>query len=285
MAISDRLPDGLRLRTLGEADVGLAVLLNAEAGWNQNEADWRFMLGAGRGMGIEDDDGLLIATSMLLPFESFAWIAMILVTGQWQRRGLATVLMRHAIADCEANGWIAGLDATEQGRGIYLPLGFQDIYAIDRMAADAGFVAGEGGAGIEPLRDADLDALMAMDRVAFGAERRDLLSHLHARQPDLALKAAEGGGFILAREGRVATQLGPLVARDETTAKTLLSAALQRVEGPVFLDLVGRHEALKAWLESQGFARQRGYIRMLRGHDRALDDPTKVFLLAGPEIG
>lgn len=288
MATSEEvlLPDGLRLRPLTEADVDRAVILNTEAGWNQNGADWRFMLGAGRGTGIEDGDGLLVATSMLQPFDAFAWIAMILVTGKWQRRGLATVLMQHAIADCEANGWIAGLDATEQGRGVYLPLGFRDIYPIDRMAADAGIeLADEAGARVMPLTAANLDLLMDMDRAAFGANRRNLLAHLIPRQPELAFQAADGAGFILAREGRVATQLGPLIARDEATAQELLAAALRRVEGPVFLDLVGQHADLREWLEGLGFIRQRGYVRMLRGHGQPLDDPAKVYLLAGPEIG
>ena len=34
-----------------------------------------------------------------------------------------------------------------------------------------------------------------------------------------------------------------------------------------------------------GFRRQRGYVRMLLNRETALDDPSRVVLLAGPELG
>jgi GNAT superfamily N-acetyltransferase len=286
MAATDRLPDGLQLRRLSPADVDAAVALNAEAGWNQIDADWQYMLSAGRGMGIEDADGALVATSIVLPYQQrFAWIAMILVTASWQRKGLATMLMTRAIADCRAGGWIAGLDATEAGRQVYLPLGFKDIYPIDRLTAENVTASSDRIEQVRPLTEANIDQVVALDRQAFGADRAELLAHLRARQPDLAFIAQDGSGYILARNGRQATQLGPLIAADETTAQALVAAALARVDGTVFLDLVSRHTSLRAWLDERGFTRQRGYMRMLLDAGEALDDPERVFLLAGPELG
>ena len=41
--------------------------LSIEAGWNQNIADWRFMLGAGRGFGLKNEGGTWEASSLVLP--------------------------------------------------------------------------------------------------------------------------------------------------------------------------------------------------------------------------
>ena len=114
--------DDLIWSPLMVADVDDAVCLNEEAGWNQIAADWLFMLDHGEGTGVRS--GGLVATSILMPQgDQFAWIAMILVTSAWQRRGLAGGLMRRCMDRAQELDLVAGLDATEAGRQIYLPLG------------------------------------------------------------------------------------------------------------------------------------------------------------------
>lgn len=64
---------------------GLA--LSTEAGWNQVEDDWRFMLGAGRAFGFAEPAGTLVASGVTVEFPHYAWISMILVTPRWRRQG------------------------------------------------------------------------------------------------------------------------------------------------------------------------------------------------------
>jgi len=284
--------DGLAFRPLAVADIDDACALDAEAGWNQVAADWRYMLEAGEGLAVEAPDGRLIATGMLLPYggwdgRRFGWIAMILVTTAWQRRGIASEVMRRCIARCGELGLVAGLDATEQGRPVYLPFGFRDVYPISRWQADAVDVSAPA-TGARPLQTGEIDAVADWDGAAFGADRAPLLRHLAARSGTLAHVAGAGPelrGYVLARDGRQATQLGPLVAADRGTAEALLAAALSRVEGAVFLDGVDGHGWLAGWLQERGFRRQRGYVRMLLDRSAPLDDPARVVLLAGPELG
>ena len=281
--------DGAVIRRLGPRDVDGAVALNAEAGWNQVAADWRFMLEAGSGLAVESPDGRLVASGMVLPHaERFAWIAMILVTADWRRRGLATALMARAIEICRARGWIAGLDATEAGRPVYLPLGFRDVYGLTRWMADRPAVVDLRDPDVGPVAAADLAGIADYDAPLSGGRREGLLTHLAGRGPRLARKIVSDGrlrGFLLARDGRLATQLGPLVAEDEAVARALLSAGLAAVEGPVFLDAADRHGWLAEWLPRIGFRRQRGYTRMLLGRSDPLDDPSRTVLIAGPEFG
>ena len=78
---------------LGVGDAQAGLVLSTEAGWNQNEADWRFFLSKGVVFGLRDGDRL-VATAALLPYSAGnAWISMVLVTADFRRRGIATKLV------------------------------------------------------------------------------------------------------------------------------------------------------------------------------------------------
>lgn len=262
--------------------------LSIEAGWNQNVADWRFMLEAGRGFGLRGADGKWEASSLVLPLgDKLAWISMVLVTKNRRRGGVGTGLLKRCIAEVTAKGAVAGLDATEQGRPIYLPLGFQDLYRISRWHFD-GATDVPSAAAIRPLTSADLPALLAYDRARSGMERPALLTHLAGRQPGLAWVAAAGGrlaGFVLAREGRTAVSIGPVIAEDEATGLALIAKAASSASGPFIIDVPDAHAHIRQWLERQGAVSPRGYMRMTLGQAPGLDDPRHVFALAGPELG
>ncbi len=107
--------DGLVFRALDDDDIEGACRLSAEAGWNQVAADWQLMCRLGSGTAVVDRDAGLVATSMVLPHgPAFAWIAMILVTAGFRRRGIASALMRRALAVCAEQDRVAGLDAVNQ---------------------------------------------------------------------------------------------------------------------------------------------------------------------------
>ena len=68
-------------------DLAAAQGLVAEAGWNQNAADWRVFLELGQGFAVRDGERLA-ATAATLPYPSgFGWISMVLVGGEYRRRG------------------------------------------------------------------------------------------------------------------------------------------------------------------------------------------------------
>ena len=262
--------------------------LSIEAGWNQNVADWRFMLEAGHGFGLRGADGKWEASSLVLPLGSkLAWISMVLVTGTRRRSGVGTGLLKRCIAEVQASGAVAGLDATEQGRPIYLPLGFRDLYRIARWHFDAAKDV-PSGVPVRPLSAKDLPAVLAYDRARSGMDRPALLTHLASRQPNAAWVAEEGGrlsGFVLGREGRTACSIGPVVADNESTGLSLIGTAASSVTGPFIIDVPDAHAEIRKWLERQGAVSPRGYMRMTLGTAPGLDDPSHVFALAGPELG
>ena len=258
--------------------------LSIEAGWNQNVADWRFMLGTGHGFGLRGSDGKWEASSLVLPLgEKLAWISMVLVTQARRRGGVGTGLLNRCIAEAQANGAVAGLDATEQGRPIYLPLGFRDLYRISRWHFD-GVKEMPPTDAVRRMAIADLPGMRAYDHELSSMNRPALLAHLAVRQPAMAL-VSDAGGFVLGREGRTAYSIGPVVADDEATGLALIAKAASSVPGPFIIDVPDRHTKIRRWLERQGAVSPRGYVRMTLGSAPGLDDPSHVFALAGPELG
>jgi hypothetical protein len=266
--------------------------LSIEAGWNQNLADWRFMLGAGRGFGLKNAAGAWEASSLVLPLgQQLAWISMVLVTMSRRSGGVGTSLLKRCLDEVKANDAVAGLDATEQGRPIYLKLGFHDLYKISRwhLKAAASVVAPPAGIAVRPFTIADLPRLATYDRPLSGMERPTLLAHLATRQPDLAWVAetpsGKLAGFALGREGRGASSIGPVIADSEAVALALISKATGAAKGPFIIDVPEAHGEVRRWLEAGGAVSPRGYMRMTLGTAKKLDDPSHVFALAGPELG
>jgi hypothetical protein len=127
----------------------------------------------------------------------------------------------------------------------------------------------------------------AYDARAFGLDRAHILRHLLGRAPTLAHVAEKAGrvrGFVLGRDGRQATQIGPILAEDDATAIALVRAALRNTRGPVYIDSFDAQGAFNDYLAARGFAVQRGFTRMLVERSAQFDDPRRSFAIAGPEL-
>ncbi|HLE56674.1 MAG TPA: GNAT family N-acetyltransferase, partial [Rhodothermia bacterium] len=121
----------LSLVALAAEDVGSCLALSEGAGWNQTAEDWLFQLRVGTGKGLKTDRGELIATGIVLRAdEDLGWIAMVLVSAAWRRRGLGRRVMERIIANSPYRH--LALDATEVGRGLYEGLGFRPLEKIVR---------------------------------------------------------------------------------------------------------------------------------------------------------
>jgi predicted N-acetyltransferase YhbS len=246
-----------------------------------------------------------LATGAVLPYSGdFAWISMVLVTASRRRQGIGTSILETCCAELARRGLVAVLDATPAGERIYRPLGFEGMFNLSRWqgvsdpreatssgvrtiatrAITLGAIATRSMA-TRSMAAADLAAVTATDAAAFGADRRFLLQSLFARLPQLAFLAKDDAGFVLARPGRIATQIGPLVATNEDVAAALLDAALGCVSGPVFLDLIDGREILTARLQQRGFTVQRPFLRMGLKRSVPFGDATRLFVVAGPEFG
>ena len=283
--------------SLSSSELDDVAALIAEAQWNQVAADWRVFLALGRLYAATTPSGRIVATTATLPYGGrFAWISMVLVAGSYRRRGLATLLMRRAIDELVAGGLVPLLDATPAGRAVYRALGFADCWSFGRLLrrdspilpspARAGGLA--RGVTVRAICDADWPQLRAFDATAFGAERNAVLAGLRGRLRCAELVAETTGrivGFMLGRDGRLASHLGPLIAESDDIAEALLARAVCDTAGPLFIDVADKKSATKTFLQQQGFMVSRPFTRMAYGGAIRFDDPARTYAVVGPEFG
>jgi len=280
--------------SLTASELGDVGALVREARWNQLAADWRIFIEFGRLYAVHSEAGRIVATTATLPYGGrFAWISMVLVAGEYRRRGLATAMLRRAMADLTAAKLVPVLDATPDGHAVYRRLGFEDSWGFQRLIRRerqraAGNVSAPAGVTVRPIADADWPALCAYDAAAFGADRSAVLAGLRGRLPAAELVAARGdgiAGFLLGRHGGLAAQIGPLIADDDAAAGALAARALEEIEGPLFVDLADSKRGLRSALDARGFTAARPFTRMLYGSSARFDDAARTFAVVGPEFG
>ncbi|WP_439576798.1 GNAT family N-acetyltransferase [Elioraea sp.] len=275
------------IHPLAEADLDTAFALSTAAGWNQTIADWRHFLRDGSVWGIEAD-GVLAASAAVLPFgPTVAWVSMVLTLPEHRGRGHATALMAHALAALAASGHRAVLDATPFGQPVYTKLGLAPFWSFRRWRLDA---TGSAVPGVRPLRPGDWPEILALDAAANGMPRERLLRAIAARLPAAARVAVAGmriEGFALARDGRLAPQIGPVIARDGRSAQRLIAAALAALPAgqSVVIDLADAQAELAAWLAGRGASPQRPFTRMAMGTAPLPGDASLIIAPVGPEFG
>jgi GNAT superfamily N-acetyltransferase len=290
MGSTEAQAEGLAEKAIPPSAAAALVPLSAEVGWNQVAADWRFMLEQGEGRGFAGPSGRWAATALIVKLGPHAaWISMVITARAWRHKGLGTRLLKDRVARALALGAVAGLDATELGRPIYERLGFRAVYQLRRWHLER---APEPPAApermwIRPMAARDLATVAALDTQLTGFDRLHVLEHLFDRAPRAAHVAERDGewvGYVLGRDGRFATQIGPVVARDEETALALVSAAATALKPPFILDVPERHGRVAAWIDAAGGEARRRFWRMVLGHAPGLGDERHLFALAGPEL-
>jgi hypothetical protein len=214
------------------------------------------------------------------------------VNGAFRRQGLATRLLQRCIDDLTAAGCVPVLDATPAGREVYRTIGFQDAWSYHRLALQAPpqllAAAAPSSVDVRPLDDATWSAICDYDASAFGARRDGLLAGLRGRLPGAEYYAVRDGkivGLLLGRDGRTASQLGPLIADDDDIALAVLQRVLSTLRSPIYIDLADAKGTVRDFLSTIGFSAQRPLTRMLLGTSKRFDDPRRTFAVVGPEFG
>jgi ribosomal protein S18 acetylase RimI-like enzyme len=283
------ITEPLDIVPLTRADIDDARTLVAEAGWNQTPADWRIFMELGGVCGARTREGALVGTAAILPYAGgFGWISMVLVTRAWRRRGIGTRLLDRCVESLRQLSSLPVLDATPAGREVYRRLGFRDVWTITRWRRSTVVDFARDATSLRPLEDCDWEQVVTLDTTTFGCNREKLLACLRNRSRGFHCVAERNGriqGFLLGRNGRVATHFGPIVAEDEHTAAALVDFAGRRVGSPVMLDARDQHEVFAQWLERHGFVRERPLMRMILGSHPSFGDPRPMIAIAGPELG
>lgn len=277
----------LSIRTLTGNDLPAARRLKDQAGWNQTDADLqRFLELAGEGFFLAELDGQAVGTTATFIFADVAWVALVLVEPAFRGRGIGTALMEHALSFLDRRGVRSiRLDATPLGRPIYEKLGFEAEFELARyegILPPAGAVA-----TVEPFSPELWPAVAALDRQVTGTQREALLARLYAEAPAAFRVVRDGSGvrgYLAARPGCRAWQLGPCIAEADAGPRLLADASHRLAGQLVYLDIPLENAAARAFPEGLGWQVQRPFLRMGRG-PRVHEDLHRLWASSGPEKG
>lgn len=276
----------VEIRLLIESDIPAAMQLKEAAGWNQTEDDWRrLLLLEPNGCFCALKDGRLVATTTTTTYgDELAWIGMVLVDPQHRRQGIAAKLMSVALEYLEGRAGTVKLDATALGQPVYERFGFQVESLVERWSGAGNSRGRDDQTGVDSLTE-----LLALDRVAFNADRSKLIGQLINRSlvSPVLVRDANGAlsGYALARLGTRANYVGPVVAKDPQQVETLLDQVLSQLgDSRVYIDFNRECSAGPSLLSDRGFVKERDLIRMTSGRPSPKTSPH-VVAIAGPEVG
>ncbi|MEU5792397.1 GNAT family N-acetyltransferase [Streptomyces sp. NPDC047813] len=251
--------DALPIRRLTLRDLTACADLSEDRGWPREEHKWGFLLTAGRGFGIDDPQGGLVAACVITEYGSWGRpelgaVGMVLVAERHARRGVGRRVMRHVVSMME--GTPLTLYATENGRPLYEELGFKVTGRAEMLRGR--FTPGGPDLGVKTRAATaeDLPRMLRVDEEVFGADRTPLLARLPAFADQLRVAEEDGRiiGYAAAWPNMDTHVVGPLIARDTETAQALIASLAAGTDRPLRTDIDVRHEELRAWAKARGLA-------------------------------
>ncbi|MGI5436519.1 GNAT family N-acetyltransferase [Streptomyces shenzhenensis] len=272
----------LPIRRLTPRDLSACADLSEDRGWPREEYKWGFLLTAGRGHGIDDPDGGLVAACVVTEYgprerPDLAAVGMVLVAERHARRGVGRRLMRHVVSTMGPTPLT--LYATPYGRPLYEELGFKVTGRVEMVRGRFSPAGPVSRVATRAATAEDLTSIVRLDEEVFGADRTPVITRLPAFADRLCVAEDNGRivGYAAAWPNMDTHVVGPLIARDTETAKALISALAAHTDRPLRTDIDVRHEELLAWAKERGLASVAFNAVMTYGSTQLPGDWTRRF--------
>ncbi|MFI1164862.1 GNAT family N-acetyltransferase [Streptomyces sp. NPDC020801] len=252
-------PAASPIRRLTLRDLTACADLSEDRGWPREEHKWGLLLTAGRGYGIDDPEGGLVAACVVTEYgpqgrPDLGAIGMVLVAERHARKGIGRRLMRHVVSAMDTTPLT--LHATPNGLPLYEQLGFKVTGRAEMVLGHFAPAEPRPRIATRAATAEDLPGIIRLDEEVFGADRTPLVIRLPAFADQLRI-AEEGGrtiGYAAAWPNMDTHVVGPLIARDSETAKALIASLAAHTDRPLRTDIDVRHEELLAWVKDRGLA-------------------------------
>ena len=211
-----------------------------------------------------------------------AWIGMMLVDPELRRHGIATALMETAIGYLhKRNVACIKLDATPEGEFVYSKLGFEEEWTFERWRREACNKKQSESYSKKRSSTSFSSIDLEVDCQTFGADRREFLTRLASDSSTVF----EEGGFGMARNGHLASYLGPVIANTPMQARSIVQELIGPENSAVFWDIPGPNREAENIARDLGFTPVRTLKRMGLGNCSESADLSMLFALADPATG
>jgi GNAT superfamily N-acetyltransferase len=281
------LPDQLRLRRAGLADLPQIVELRESVGWGAQDWALRAVLEPrdARCLVVVDEDDRIVGVGSGIAYGALGFVGNMIVDGSHRRRGIGSAILTSVIEFLAGRGATRlELYATPDGRPLYAAHGFAPIGLSAMARMPRGITVPEDGIELSNGGPATLAELVAYDTPRFGGDRRALLGPM-LRDPERPLVVARRKGRIVGY-GWVrpdGERVGPLLADTPEIATALVGEAFERLPSTklLSLNLPPDNRAGAARLEELGAEIETWEGRMARGPQVPRRDDTVYGLVVG----
>jgi GNAT superfamily N-acetyltransferase len=292
------VPNLAKPRTVTAADLP-SVLLLLNAAYGQNPTfDARFRTYSAlepEGWVVVDGSSGPIGVGGFVAFGATAYIGLMAVSPDAQRRGVGAAIFEEVLARCEARGsGLLLLDASDAGAPLYEKYAFEDhglSYSFSFGAKPGVGVSDSGSAlRVESIDSADPKAVVEVTRFdaeCFGADRSRLVRHCLHERAERSFAARDSEGTLVGYAMGQARSFGPCMARSPAIAASLARKvfALPSADSLLWL-IAGQNENALALAESLGGVRARSWRHMRRGNGALLtSDWSSLFAKVSLAVG
>jgi GNAT superfamily N-acetyltransferase len=272
------------LVAFGPEHIDGAVALSRAESWPHRREDWMLAQALSAGVVALDADGRVTGTTLVTPYAAdCATINMVIVDKTMRGLGLGRTLMERAVA--LADGRPLRLVATKEGLPLYEKLGFVTTGLIRQHQGEVRPL--DRPEGIEKMQAGDLEALKALDREAYGADRSALIDALVERGEIAVVRKGETiEAWAAIRPFGRGEVIGPVIAPDAKTACALIAWHASSRPGAFLRVDTGSETGIALWLADIGLAHVGGGVAMRRpAKEDAEQARRKVYALANQALG
>lgn len=279
----------ISIRTIAEGDLDLADAIQSAAygGGDRRDLIQMYLRLQPDGWIVASLDGTPAGLAGITSYGSMAYVGLVSVLPELQRRGVARAMMDYLLDWArERGGPVVVLDASAAGAPLYERLGFVDDEKTNVFALDDCSALPPESPRVAPLLPADLPDVAAFDAPIFGAERLAVLRYLLGGAPERAFVARDAAGAVAGYLFAQVNAIGPWAARTAEDAEGLLAAALRLsfANGPRAL-VPGSNAGAALLLMRYGFSPRRTLRHMRLGGKGPMGQRARLYGLASFAIG
>jgi len=273
------------------SDLDFAASLTALEGWQSEtrQVFEGFLAYHPDGCFVAEVSGRRSGMCIATPYQGFGFVGELIVVEGQRGRGIGGQLLEQAIAHLRQRRASAiFLDGVLKAVPLYERSGFRKLCRSWRFN---GSIPSAAHPGTRPMRAADLEAVAALDRAAFGADRSFFLERHLALYPDLCLVQEDQGemqGFIMGRRAGESVSAGPWVAAPcaPHPASLLESLACQAGATTLKFGLLGSNPEALASVEPYGLVENPASPwRMVLGDPGLPGEPSQIYAIGSPAKG
>lgn len=279
------------IRPMRSADLDFAAACTAAEGWaGETRAQFESHFAHDpHGCLIAEASGEPLGICVATDYSDVGFVGELIVVPSARGRGLGRRLLDRALEHLHAQGARSVyLDGVVAAVPLYERAGFRKVCRSLRLAGE---VAGRTAPGVRPIRPDEVDAVAALDRAAFGADRRGFLERRLRQYPDLCRVAIAGGapaGFVLARPAGNHISAGPWVVTPALSHPTDLIAALlpPGISARVGMGILETNQPARAAADELGFSELPDPPwRMVHGQDTGLGCSPQCYAIGSAAKG